>query len=103
MTKNGVFSAISSMGSFTPIVTISEFSRLSGMSEPAVRKSVQRGYLPVLRIGRGKVMINLVKILADCLDVDLVACDSKSLSNSDLFNEDAEEFLFQLDRKYPDD
>jgi hypothetical protein len=68
---DSVAKAMTSMGRGLPIMTIQEFARLSGMTDDAVRKSIQRGYLPSYKLGKGRVFVNVAKLTLDALDIEI--------------------------------
>lgn len=89
MLNNSVVTALTSMGRGSPVMTIKEFAGLSGMTEDAVRKSIQRGYLPSFKLGRGRVLVNIARLTLDALGVEIekpvsvvVAPKPASLSSS---------------------
>jgi hypothetical protein len=71
MFSNSVVLALTSMGRGSPVMTVKEFSSLSGMTEDAVRKSIQRGYLPSFKLGRGRVLVNIARLTLDALGVEI--------------------------------
>lgn len=50
-----------------PLLSVARFAELVGLSESCVASAVDRGYWPVIRVGKRR-FVNLVAIYAMCAD-----------------------------------
>lgn len=52
-----------------PVSTQEQYALDVGLTLPTVRRQVQRGYLPTIKVGRYK-LINVIKLAQRCLEKD---------------------------------
>lgn len=54
---------------FTPLISKSLFSKMSGLNEEIIRGMISRGHLPTVKIGRHR-LINLAQLSKEALEVE---------------------------------
>jgi len=63
----------------TPVVSVDEFVRRSGISLPTVRRQISDGVIPIMPREKrnGKVSINMIAYMVKCAEVAGITTDHK--------------------------
>ncbi|WP_299945976.1 hypothetical protein [uncultured Microbulbifer sp.] len=51
----------------SPVASMEQFAIDTGLTLPTIRRQVQRGYYPTVKVGRYK-LINVIKLAQRCLE-----------------------------------
>ncbi len=52
-----------------PVMTIERFAELSGLTPDTIRGQLQQGNLPVIKIGRRR-LVNVALLVAECMNAE---------------------------------
>ena len=72
------------LGGYSPLMTVSHFAELVGLSEGVVTGWVKRGYIPTIKAGRHR-LINIAKLHVMAIDLDRLEVNGLTKAQVDKF------------------
>lgn len=73
------------LGGYSPIMTVSNFASLVGVTEGVVTGWVKRDYIPTIKVGRHR-LVNIASLHALALELDVLVKSGLTNSQVEKFN-----------------